>query len=119
MFGVILWSDAAAGQAVIWCEDSGNLAYYQAPGRLRHSQCDFFDAGDYVEFEVTQDDRLRRASNAQKVQAEPTCRVQEVLRRGPEFENEQRRVRPIRPVIAASDNAAGQIASDSIISHHG
>ena len=48
MYGVILWSDPEGGQAVIWCEDRGDLAYYEAPERPDHGGYGFFDAGDYV-----------------------------------------------------------------------
>ena len=28
MYGVVLWIDKNAQKAVIWCEDHGNLAYF-------------------------------------------------------------------------------------------
>ena len=27
MYGIVLWSDRSERQAVIWCEDQGDLAY--------------------------------------------------------------------------------------------
>ncbi|MDZ7710952.1 MAG: hypothetical protein U5K36_13595 [Roseovarius sp.] len=30
MLGLVLWCDAASGRAVIWCEDHGDLAWYEA-----------------------------------------------------------------------------------------
>lgn len=67
MFGVILWSDPFVKKAVIWCEDQGNLAYYEAPQNVSRIDELFFDTGDYVEFDVEMDRDLCRASNAQVV----------------------------------------------------
>lgn len=67
MYGVILWSDPHVKKAVIWCEDQVNLAYYEAPEQLKSAETCFFDAGDYVEFDMFMDHNLCRASNAQIV----------------------------------------------------
>ena len=67
MYGVVLWSDPEVRRAVIWCEDQGRLAYYEAPERQPAQGDPFFIAGDYVEFDVTSDANLRRAQNAQTV----------------------------------------------------
>lgn len=64
MYGVILWSDPCVRKAVIWCEDQGSLAYYEAPDSVLRSDEMFFDTGDYVEFDVTMDKDLARAQNA-------------------------------------------------------
>lgn len=32
MLGLILWCDGAEGRALIWCEDHGDLAWYEAGG---------------------------------------------------------------------------------------
>lgn len=94
-YGVILWSDPDQGQAVIWCEDCGCLAYYQAPDRPDHARLGFFDTGDYVEFELTKHGGLRRASNAHKLHAAASPRVQETLQQGTPTEDARRRGRPI------------------------
>ena len=66
MIGVVLWSDPVDRKAVFWCEDQGDLAFYD-------SQIDtedgygFFDAGDLVQFEVSMERRMRLAHNAQLV----------------------------------------------------
>lgn len=70
MYGVILWSDPTVGKAVIWCEDHGDLAYYEAPERAAAVEGMFFDAGDYVEFDITVDRDLKRARNAQTVRTD-------------------------------------------------
>jgi len=33
MLGLVLWCDADAGRALIWCEDHGDLAIYRATGK--------------------------------------------------------------------------------------
>ena len=52
--------------ALIWCEDHGDLAYFAgtddtscAPG--------FFDPGDLVQFEMSERDRMRRVHNPRLV----------------------------------------------------
>jgi len=30
MLGLVLWADDAARRAIIWCEDHGDLAWYEA-----------------------------------------------------------------------------------------
>jgi hypothetical protein len=82
MYGVILWSDPEIGQAVIWCEDRGDLVFYQAPPRSWHVRRVFFDTGDYVEFDVTNDTRPRRARNAQTVMSAQSPRVADTLHGG-------------------------------------
>ncbi len=69
MYGVILWSDPDVRKAVIWCEDHGELAYYEAPDQVVGGDTMFFDPGDYVQFDLSIDDNLRRASNATTIQA--------------------------------------------------
>ena len=47
MLGVVLWSDAGDNKAVIWCEDHGDLAYFNGGVDDPASLMDF-DAGDLV-----------------------------------------------------------------------
>ena len=62
MIGVILWSDPAEQKAVFWCEDHGDLAYYD--GSLdRVEDTGPFDVGDMVEFDLTVERKMRRAHN--------------------------------------------------------
>ncbi len=79
-YGVILWSDPAIRQAVIWCEDSGDLAYYEAPDDPVHLAQEFFDAGDYVEFDMTDDVAPQRACNAHTLRSGRCPRVTRTLR---------------------------------------
>lgn len=64
MFGVVLWSDTQVKKAVIWCEDHGDLAFYnQSDGRDDFS----LDAGDWVQFDMTVDHHQRFAHNPRLV----------------------------------------------------
>ena len=60
MFGVVLWSDRQENQAVIWCEDHGDLAFYRN-GDLCGDVT--LDAGDWVQFDLTTDQQHRLAQN--------------------------------------------------------
>ena len=72
MIGVVLWSDPLKGQAVFWCEDHGDLAYFSAGADLSSAQ-NAFAAGDMVQFEVTDRREYREAVNASLVR-ENVCR---------------------------------------------
>ena len=66
MFGVVLWSDAEDRKAVIWCEDHGDLAFYN--GETVTSTSAFsLDAGDLVQFDLSEDRNLRYATNPQLI----------------------------------------------------
>lgn len=70
MFGVVLWSDPCVSKAVIWCEDHGDLAFLNGSimeVREFETQKGFFDAGDYVQFDLTVENDVRRARNAKIV----------------------------------------------------
>ena len=62
MYGVVLWSDKDDSRAVIWCEDHGDLAYYNGCGE---SAFDGFslDAGDLITFTVNEGRDMRLATN--------------------------------------------------------
>ena len=61
MYGVVLWSDLSQNKAVFWCEDHGDLAFYHANPET--SLTIQMDAGDLVQFEVSQKTKLRTALN--------------------------------------------------------
>lgn len=79
MLGVVLWSDQQDRKAVFWCEDHGDLAYYEAP-ETTFDPSDFFDAGDMVQFDVAVERRLRRALNPQMVQERACLGLPETLK---------------------------------------
>lgn len=68
MYGVVLWADARDSKAVIWCEDHGNLAYYSDP-QPGPASLPSFDAGDLIQFDLTEETACRRARNPERVVA--------------------------------------------------
>jgi len=66
MLGVVLWSDNYDKKAVIWCEDQGDLAYFNGGAGAPLEDADL-DAGDLVSFELQQESHLRYAKNPQRV----------------------------------------------------
>lgn len=80
MIGVVLWSDPCEGKAVFWCEDQGDLAYYEAAPE-RPATDGFFDSGDMVQFEVAMESRIRKAHNARLLQEQAWVDLPESLRR--------------------------------------
>ena len=83
MLGVVLWSDAEDGKAVFWGEDQGDLAYFEtAAGPVDEFMT--FDAGDMVQFDVSVEQRLRRANNARLVQEQAYSGLPERLRQNAE-----------------------------------
>lgn len=70
MYGVVLWSDTDEQKAVIWCEDHGDLAFYNANECNSQDRCEdsvfdgvMMDAGDLVHFEISEKRHLRYARN--------------------------------------------------------
>lgn len=63
MIGVILWSDDVDRQAVIWCEDQGDLAFLDDASSLSEGK-PLFAVGDIVRFDLYFEANLRRAHNA-------------------------------------------------------
>lgn len=71
MFGVIIWSDPIKGSAVIWCEDQGDLAYFdpqykKAVGAMPISP-KRYQTGDLVQFETVVHLKQTYAINVQDV----------------------------------------------------
>lgn len=107
MLGVVLWSDAKVGKAVFWCEDQGDLAYYEtAPSKA--SGHDFFDAGDLVQFEVSVDQHMRRASNASLVKEKACCELPDQLRHSARKMDSTAATAEIIPFTAAAGQDAQQ-----------
>ncbi|MEP5091632.1 MAG: hypothetical protein ABJR23_19585, partial [Paracoccaceae bacterium] len=71
MFGVVLWSDTDDRKAVIWCEDHGDLAFYGTTQESRSLEF-ALDAGDLVQFDVTEAQHMRFAHNPRLV-SEGAC----------------------------------------------
>ena len=62
MYGVVLWCSEDSRKAVIWCEDHGDLAYFQVPNGLIR-----LEAGDLVHFRSEQTRRMRLAKDLELV----------------------------------------------------
>lgn len=77
MNGVVLWSDKDHRKAVIWCEDHGDLAFCDHTDP-RHPVMP--DAGDWVQFEITQLGDQRRASNLTLIDPDLYPSLRDLLR---------------------------------------
>jgi len=72
MYGVVLWIDKNAQKAVIWCEDHGNLAYFNphidtvASAKTENRN---LEVGDLIKFQVRDWCSVRRASKVELVAA--------------------------------------------------
>lgn len=67
MLGVVLWSDNDDNKAVIWCEDHGDLAFFNGGDEAHFDPVDL-DAGDLVQFELQQEKHLRYAHNPRRIE---------------------------------------------------
>lgn len=79
MMGVVLWSDPEDQKAVFWCEDHGDLAYYDGKAGIVVGR-DFLSPGDMVDFDITLERKVRRAHNAQVIEARVCNGLQDHLR---------------------------------------
>lgn len=95
MMGVVLWSDPEDQKAVFWCEDHGDLAYYDATNVSTFGQ-GFLNPGDMVEFEVSLERKVRRAHSARVIEAKVCNDLQDHLR----FTAGQSSSAPTRPYAA-------------------
>ncbi|MDA7424187.1 hypothetical protein [Thalassococcus lentus] len=68
MYGVVLWTDKRQDNAVIWCEDHGNLAFYSSAEQSAHRGTPL-DAGDLIQFDLREESEIRRARNPERVNA--------------------------------------------------
>lgn len=76
MIGLVLWSDSKEKKAVFWCEDHGDLAYYDGNSDAR-SDVTELNPGDMVDFEVRTDKSVRRAHSAKVVRSDVCRRIQD------------------------------------------
>ena len=102
MFGIVLWSDSKDGKAVFWCEDQGELAYFETTEVPADNNAQF-GAGDMVQFDVSVEQRLRRASNARLIVEQAYSRLPEKLRQNATQVSEEpvglAKVIPLRPFL--------------------
>ncbi|WP_204114022.1 hypothetical protein [Shimia biformata] len=98
MFGVVLWSDNLDNKAVIWCEDHGDLAFFNGGNDMPSSLPDL-DPGDLVQFELSQDRNLRYARNPVRVAEGAYDTLPDTL----SAQHNAVRVKPRRPVPDMSE----------------
>ena len=94
MFGVILWSDPDREKAVIWCEDHGQLAFYNdhSAATLPYA----YEVGDLVEFNVEELDDLRYASDLRLESQQQYPTLAAALKRNDENPSPKTKARTIK-----------------------
>lgn len=80
MMGLVLWCDLDDQKAVFWCEDHGDLAYYDSSTE-ETVDFDRFGAGDMVMFDVILERKIRKARNACIVEQKVSNGLQDALRK--------------------------------------
>ena len=83
MMGLVLWCDLNDQKAVFWCEDHGDLAFYDASQEVA-ADFGLLGAGDMVKFDVTLQSKIRRAHNACLVEQKVCNGLQDKLRQSAE-----------------------------------
>lgn len=63
MLGVVLWHDQKSDRALIWCEDQGDLAYFNGIDSPFTSEEATLGTGDLVRFDVKERANVRYVSN--------------------------------------------------------
>ena len=84
MFGIVLWTDRNAQRVVIWCEDQGDLAFYdgRAAGPLPDTPpAVAMRAGDLVCVDLAAQGRPRRARSLRLVMPEADAQLPQRLTR--------------------------------------
>ena len=78
MIGYVLWSDESVGKAIIWCEDQGDLAFYLSDG----GSSMVVSKGDWIQFDLSQEGKLRLAANARVLERHVYPELSEMLIEG-------------------------------------
>jgi len=61
MFGIVLWTNAKTGDALIWCEDHQDLAYLDNAA-LEASNSPYVQVDDQIMFELDANSSVRKIS---------------------------------------------------------
>jgi len=69
MYGAVLWSDRSNSRALIWCEDHGNLAFFDGKSNQIAESFEF-EEGDLVTFEVRDGCGMRLALEVEVISSE-------------------------------------------------
>ena len=80
MYGVVLWKDRTDNKAVIWCEDHGELAYFNGE-TCGVETASVFDTGDLVQFDMREDRHRRFAFNPRPIEQRAYAGLPDMLDR--------------------------------------
>jgi hypothetical protein len=104
MIGVVLWNDPGTGKAVFWCEDHGDLAYFE-PEIPTPERDHALSAGDMIHFDVSPHADHRRAYNPRLVRSRACKGIQRHLRQAAEESTRLKCAAEAAQVIALNQNA--------------
>lgn len=98
MYGVVLWSDPKCDRALIWCEDHGSLAFYNAQTK-KNEKKPAFESGDLVRFKSRDTRDMRIAEELEVIATDEYPSLARELRQAGHSES--------APSLAASMAAQG------------
>ena len=110
MYGAVLWADRCSNRALIWCEDHGELAFFEGEPS-GSSDASKFEEGDFVAFKIRDGRGMRLAFEVKVVATEAYPRLAADLRcatsdDNPEYaaapDSEERKILPF-PVQSGVD----------------
>ncbi|WP_057789568.1 hypothetical protein [Roseovarius atlanticus] len=79
MYGAVLWADRCTNRALIWCEDHGDLAFFEGePANM--SDASTFEEGDFVAFKIRDGRGMRLAFEVKVVTSDEYPRLARDLR---------------------------------------
>lgn len=71
MTGIVVWTNAQASAALVWCDDSGALAWYRQDGDwdlgIGSDVGQSLSTGDLIAFEIRRGDSQRRLRRPQRL----------------------------------------------------
>lgn len=110
MYGAVLWSDQCTNRALIWCEDHGNLAFFDgAPDDV----CAAFEEGDLVTFKVRDGRGMRLAFEVEMVAADEYPSLAEGLRGISSDHSAQSLETPERKILPFRNKSSGSAQHDT------
>lgn len=110
MYGLVLWSDPKVFKALIWCEDQGDLAYFDGAGESQAAEQEAGafvpEVGDVLLFDVTDGGTLRRATNLRKLAHKDSADL---------IANLQEAAKQARAVEHLPQNPIGEIQASTVV----
>ena len=79
MYGAVLWADRCTNRALIWCEDHGDLAFFEGEPTSM-SDASEFEEGDFVAFKIRDGRGMRLAFEVKVVTSDEYPRLARDLR---------------------------------------